>query len=140
MEFSRPEQWSGLPFPSPGYLPNPEMNPGLPHCRWVICQLSHKGSPRILEWVAYPFSSRYSWPRNRTGVSCIEGRFFTNRAMREAQVKQVESKCHKFLHKVWLLLSQCFPPWTFPSWESLCFLDLVDYFLSHVREFFNLLS
>ena len=23
MEFSRPEYWSGLPFPSPGDLPNP---------------------------------------------------------------------------------------------------------------------
>ena len=26
---------------------------------------------RILEWVAYPFSSRSFQPRNRTGVSCI---------------------------------------------------------------------
>ena len=27
-----------------------------------------------------------------------------------------------------------FPPWVYPVWYSLCFLDLVDYFLSHVRE------
>ena len=26
-----------------------------------------------LEWVASPFSRRSSWPRNRTGVSCIAG-------------------------------------------------------------------
>ena len=32
-------------------------NPGLLHCRQTLYQLSHKGSPRILEWVAYPFSS-----------------------------------------------------------------------------------
>ena len=25
-------------------------NPGLPHCRWILYQLSQKGSPRILEW------------------------------------------------------------------------------------------
>ena len=31
---------------------------------------------RILEWVAYPFSSGSSQPRNWTGVSCIAGRFF----------------------------------------------------------------
>ena len=31
--------------------------PDLPHCRRILYQLSHKGSPRILEWVAYPFSS-----------------------------------------------------------------------------------
>ena len=36
----------------------------------------HKGSPRILEWVAYPFSSTSSWPRNQTRVSCIAGWFF----------------------------------------------------------------
>ena len=35
-------------------------NPGLLHCRWILYQLSHKGSPRILEWVTYPFSSRSS--------------------------------------------------------------------------------
>ena len=62
-------------------------NPGLPYCRQVLYQLSHKGSPRILEWVAYPFSSRSSQPRNQTGVSCIVGRFFINWAMREAQVR-----------------------------------------------------
>ena len=27
MEFSRQEYWSGLPFPSPGDLPNPEIKP-----------------------------------------------------------------------------------------------------------------
>ena len=32
-------------------------NPGLLHCRRILCQLSHKGSPRILECVAYLFSS-----------------------------------------------------------------------------------
>jgi len=30
--------------------------PALPHCRRILYQLSHKGSLRILEWVAYPFS------------------------------------------------------------------------------------
>ena len=27
MEFCRQEYWSGLPFPSPGYLPNPGIEP-----------------------------------------------------------------------------------------------------------------
>ena len=30
MEFSRQEYWSGLPFPSPGDLPNPGTKPGSP--------------------------------------------------------------------------------------------------------------
>ena len=67
-----------------GIFPTQGSNPGLPHCRWILYQLSHKGSPRILEWVAYLFSSRSSWPRNWTRVSCIAGRFFTNWATREA--------------------------------------------------------
>ena len=57
-------------------------NPGLPHCTWILYQLSHQGSPRILEWVASPFSSKSSQSRNRTGVSCIAGRFFTNWVIR----------------------------------------------------------
>ena len=32
---------------------------------------------RILEWVAISFSRGSSWPRDRTRVSCIAGRFFT---------------------------------------------------------------
>ena len=38
-------------------------NPSLPHCRRILYQLSHKGSPRTLEWVAYHFSSGSSQPR-----------------------------------------------------------------------------
>ena len=54
-----------------GIFPAQGSNPGLPHCGWILYQLSHKGSSRILEWVAYPFSRGSSLPRNRTGVSCI---------------------------------------------------------------------
>ena len=28
-----------------GILPTQRLNPGLPHCRWILYQLSHKGSP-----------------------------------------------------------------------------------------------
>ena len=70
-----------------GIFPTQESNPGLPHCRWILYKLSHKGTPRILERVAYPFSSRSPWPRNRTRVSCIAGGFFTNWATREAPKK-----------------------------------------------------
>ena len=39
-----------------GIFPSQGSNPGLPHCRELLYHLSHQGSPRILEWVAYPFS------------------------------------------------------------------------------------
>ena len=61
-------------------------NPGLLHCRQILYQLSHKGSPRILEWVAYPFSRGSSRPRNWTWVSCIAGGFCINWAIREARL------------------------------------------------------
>ena len=68
-----------------GIFPTQGLNPGLPHCRWILYQLSHQGGPRILEWVAYPFSSGSSRPRTRTGVSWITDGFFTNWALREAK-------------------------------------------------------
>ena len=45
MEFSRQEYWNGLSFPSPEDLPDPGVNPGLPHDKQTLYPLSHKGSP-----------------------------------------------------------------------------------------------
>ena len=67
-----------------GIIPSQGPNSGLPHCRQILYQLSHKGSPRILEWEAYPFSRRSFRLRNQTGISCTAGRFFINWAIREA--------------------------------------------------------
>ena len=61
-----------------GIFPTQESNWGLTHCRQILYRLSHEGSLRILEWVAYPFSGGSSQHRNQTGVSCIAGRFFTS--------------------------------------------------------------
>ena len=77
--------WIAVPY-SRGIFPTQGSNPGIPHCGWVLYQLSHKGSAKILEWVAYPFSNGSSQPRNQTRVSCIAGGFFTNWATREALV------------------------------------------------------
>ena len=78
--------------PPQGIFPTQRSNPGLPHCRQILYQLSHEGSPRILEWVAYPFSSGSSWPKNQTGVSFIAGGFLTNWAIREAQMWEMWSQ------------------------------------------------
>ena len=40
-DFSRQEYWSELPFPSPGDLPDPGLNPGLLRCRQMLYHLSH---------------------------------------------------------------------------------------------------
>ena len=92
-----------------GIFPTQGSNPGLSYCRWILYQLSHKRSPRILEWVAYPFSRGSSRPRNQTRVSCIAGGFFTNWAFREA----LRRKGRKQL-KGFKLLTRAFPFF----WES----------------------
>ena len=53
-------------------FPTQGSNPGLLHCGWILYQLSHKSSLRILEWVAYPFSSGSSEPRNWTGSPALQ--------------------------------------------------------------------
>ena len=62
-------------------FPTQGSNPGLPHCRWILYHLGNQGSTWILKWVACPYSRGSSQPRNRTGVSCFAGGFFTNRAL-----------------------------------------------------------
>ena len=41
LEFSREEHWSGLPFPSPGGLPDPGIKPSLPYCRQILYHVRH---------------------------------------------------------------------------------------------------
>ena len=79
-----------------GIFPTQGLNPGLPHCRWILYQLNHKvkslsrvrlfGTPRTVAyqaslsigfsrqeyWSGLPFPSAgdLPWPRNRTQVSC----------------------------------------------------------------------
>ena len=51
MGFSRQEYWSELPFPSPWNLPDPETEPGSPHCRQFLYCLCHQESPEIFQMI-----------------------------------------------------------------------------------------
>ena len=44
MEFSGPEYWSGQPSLLQGIFSTQGSNPGLLHCRWILYQLSYRGS------------------------------------------------------------------------------------------------
>ena len=68
----------GLPFPSPGDLPNPGIEPGSPALQ------ADALTSEPLGWVDFPFSRGSSQLRDRTQVSHIAGRFFTSWATREA--------------------------------------------------------
>ena len=45
MEFPRQEYWSGLPFPSPGDLPDPGFEPGSPALQADAFQSEPPGNP-----------------------------------------------------------------------------------------------
>ena len=62
--FSSKNTGVGYHFLLQGFFPTQGSNSSLPHCRQILYHLSHQGSPRILEWVAYPFSRGSSRPRN----------------------------------------------------------------------------
>ena len=75
--FPRQEYWSGLPFPSPGDLPDPGITPTLPH--WHVDSLpwSHQGSPGAVDTVTkneirsrtYKSRQRATWQVSAPGSS-----------------------------------------------------------------------
>ena len=87
IRFFRQEYWSGLPFPSPGDLPNP----GLPYCRQILYQLSYHGVGMVgddkscnyhhLESATFKLLSIAGkvsgahWPTSQKGKQSSEGRF-----------------------------------------------------------------
>ena len=68
-----------------GIFPTHRSNPDLLHFRQILYHLNHQGSPRILQWLAYLFSTGNSLPRNQTRFSCTASGCFTSWATREAQ-------------------------------------------------------
>ena len=61
------------------------LNPGVLHCRQILYRLSHRESPRIMNWVSYPFSRGSFRPRNQTGVSCIAGGYILHCTYKKKQ-------------------------------------------------------
>ena len=53
--FSRQEYWSGLPFPSPGVLPDPGMEPGSSALQTYSLLPSHWGSLHLRYWLKVYF-------------------------------------------------------------------------------------
>ena len=56
MGLSRQEYWSGLPFPSPGDLPNPGIEPGSPALQVISLPSEPPGKPRHYTrvWCNFP--------------------------------------------------------------------------------------
>ena len=77
MGFSRRESWSGLPFPSPGGLPDPgvELSHRLHPLPWQAGSLSlkHQGSSRVRAWALVRF---FKTPQVFV-IRCSGGRMWT---------------------------------------------------------------
>ena len=75
MECSRPEYWSGEPFPSPGDLPNPEIEPGSPALQADSFPAEPQGKPKntgegslsILVFLGFPGGSAGKEPACNAG-------------------------------------------------------------------------
>ena len=74
MGFSRHEYWSGLPFPSPGDLPNTGIEPGSLMSpalagEFFTTSATWEDEARVLEWLAIAFSGIYVYSQlNRCPV------------------------------------------------------------------------
>ena len=55
-----------------GIFPTQGSNPGFPHCRRILYHLSHQGSQRILEWVAYPSPGELPDPGIKLGSLALQ--------------------------------------------------------------------
>ena len=59
MEFSRQEYWSGLPFPSPGDLPDPEIEPRSPALQAESLPTEPPGRPIVVSmYVGYIYDQK----------------------------------------------------------------------------------
>ena len=72
MEFSGQNPGVGSLSLLQGTFPTQGLNPGLPHCRGILYQLSHQGSQR-LEWPACPFS-RGVFPTQESNLGLLHCR------------------------------------------------------------------
>ena len=96
MEFSRQGYWSGVPFPSPGNLPDPGIKPGSPALQ-TLYRLSRQGSPKYLLMtllmllaILFEFSLFY-----QVTVSCI------TRCMTEPQIKVIMTRELKTIDQIY---------------------------------------
>ena len=117
MGFSRQECWSGLPFPSPGNLPDPGIETGSPALQadallseppkymcvqscWTLWDNMDFSPPdssvygifqaRILEWVAISYSKGSSQPRDQAPISCFSRQILYHCITWEAQDEKLQ--------------------------------------------------
>ena len=79
-----------------GVFPTQGSTSGLPHCRWILYCLSHQGSPRNLEWVAYPFSRGSSHQGIKLGSPALQVDSLPTELPRKPSGKESACQCRKW--------------------------------------------
>ena len=77
-----------------GIFPTQGSNPGLLHCRQILYQLSHKGNPRILEWVAHPFPGDLPNPGIKLGSAALQADSLPTEVSGKLPLYLVSDKLH----------------------------------------------
>ena len=133
MGFSRQECWSGLPFPSPGDLPDPGIEPGSPALQADALLSEPPGKQEISVWILMLFKfSCYKCiilSGYRTQRTFLNYQWCWKKKIRKKIRKEVRnSKRNPYNFNLWSF----FPPlnkeastliWHC-SWRCSCFLDL----------------
>ena len=83
MEFSRPEYWSAWPFPSPGCLPDPGMEPRSTTLQADSLPAEPPGKPKNTGVCSRSLLQQIFPTQGLNPGSCIAGRFFTSWAIRK---------------------------------------------------------
>ena len=121
MGFSRQEYWSGLPFPSPGDLPSPGLQPRSPALQADSLPTGLLGKPwKLLKYTQDPSWSGHLWQTGSEAVS-------QNHHLRENPTaigfrwKPTRSECPleftSFTFTLLILSQSCF----FTVWKNGCF-------------------
>ena len=78
-----------------GIFPTQGWNPGLPHCRWILYQLSHKGSPRI--WSEQPISSPGHLPDSGINWGLLHCRWILYQLSHQGRPSYIEATAKQLL-------------------------------------------
>ena len=82
MGFSRQEYWSGLPFPSPGYCPNPGIKPGSPALQTDALPYEPLGKPAPPIHKAWG-AVKDKWHQERSSGRVCQNKFQTQQTFKK---------------------------------------------------------
>ena len=133
-----------------GIFPTQVLNPGLLHGRQILYQLSPKGSPRILEWVAYAFSRDLPHPGIEPGSPTLQANSLPAKLQEKPkntgvgslsllqQIFPTQELNWGVLHCRWILyqLSYVLTVWITTNWKILQEMGIPDHLTYLLRNLY----